>query len=77
MGRYIADCRGFPSEPGCTLAIWDEEAVIVTADHPALETAMRTRLICGPGSKTTSRRSLGRIGRAHQPGMSDEGAQKL
>jgi predicted small metal-binding protein len=31
MGRKVADCRDFPSESGCTLAISGEEEEVVLA----------------------------------------------
>ena len=31
MSRKVADCRDFPSENGCTLAISGEEEEVVTA----------------------------------------------
>jgi predicted small metal-binding protein len=31
MGRKVADCRDFPSESGCTLAISGEEDEVVAA----------------------------------------------
>ena len=31
MGRKVADCRDFPSENACTLAISGEEDEVVTA----------------------------------------------
>jgi hypothetical protein len=31
MGRKVADCRDFPSDNGCTLAISGEEDEVVTA----------------------------------------------
>lgn len=37
MGRKVADCRGFPSESGCTLTIsGKEDEVMAAATHHAM-----------------------------------------
>ena len=56
MGRVVADCRDFPSESGCTLAISGEEDEVLDAasqhavavhqhqDGPELREAIRASL---------------------------------